>query len=113
MEDVNLQEATARLDGRIDTLANEMKAGFDRAFVQTQGGFDDFRRFVLFLDERVRKDMNQGFSRVERRFEAIETRLDRMDQRFDGMDDRFDRMDDRFDRMDQRFDEVVRLIKER
>ncbi len=106
MEGVNLREATTRLDGRLDTLATEMKAGFDRAFVQTQGGFDDFRRFVLFLDERVRKDMNQGFGRVERRFEAIDARFERQDERFVGIETRLDRID-------QRFDEVVRLIKER
>ena len=76
----------------VETLRAEMKAEFQRVFVQTQGGFEESHRFAMFLDERLRKEMTQGFSRVERRFEAV---------------------DARFDRVDKRFDEVIRLIKER
>ena len=104
----------------IDTLRAEMKVEFQRVFVQTQGGFEESHRFSMFLDERLRKDMNHGFSRMERRFEAVDARFDQVDKRFEAIDARFDRVDQRFeaiearlDRQDQRFDEIIRLIKER
>jgi len=103
----------AQVGDRIEALRSEMKAGFERAFAQTQGGFDEFHRFAMFLDERVRRDMNHGFGRMERRFEAVDTRFDRQDLRFDAIDRRFLEVDQRFEGIESRLDEIIRLIKER
>ena len=92
---MQVQESTDRLDGRIDTLAVEMKNGFDH----TQAGFDDHRRYAEFLVQGVREDMSVRFNHVERRFDSVDERFQRVDGRFDGMDERFDRLE--------------RLIKER
>ncbi len=73
--DAKIDALGNRLDAKVDALAAETKAGFDKAFRQTQGGFDDFRTYAEFLDERVRKDMNEGFNRIERRFDRLEERL--------------------------------------
>jgi hypothetical protein len=104
MADLNLQETAARLDTKIGALAADMKTGFENAFEQTQGGFDAWRDFAMFLDERVRKDMSERFNHVERRLDKIDERFDRADKRFDDIDLRFDAIDGRFNRMDQRFD---------
>ena len=31
--------------------------GFKKAFEQTQGGFEEFGRFAMFLDQRLREEM--------------------------------------------------------
>ena len=66
MDDTNLQETAARLDAKIDALSSEMKAEFQKAFDQTQGGFDASHDFAMFLDERLRKDISERFNQVER-----------------------------------------------
>lgn len=96
---LQLHETTDRLDGRIDALALEMKAGFEH----TQAAFDDHRRYAEFLTQGVREDMSVRFNRVERRFDAVDERFDRMSQ---GVEARFDSVEKRFDRLEK-------LIKER
>lgn len=109
MDDTDLQETYGRLEAKIDALSVEMKAGFARAFEQTQGGFDDFRAFATF----VRTEAAERAKQLERRIDGTNERIDRHDQRFDAIDKRFDALDRRFDRTDQRFDRLEQLIKER
>ena len=77
---VQLHESTNRLDGRIDALTAEMKAGFNHVFVQTQAGFDDHRRYAKFLVQGVREDLSKRFNQVERRFDSVDEHFDRLEQ---------------------------------
>jgi len=74
------------LDARIEALAVKTEAGFAKDFEQTQGGFEEFGRFAMFLDQRLREDMKARFEQVDKRFNQI-------DRRFDSMDERFDRLE--------------------
>jgi chaperonin cofactor prefoldin len=130
MNDTELQATLEKLDSKIDALADDMRAGFDRAdkqlesrlaetFTQTQGGFDASHDFAMFLDERLRGDMNARFDEVDsklgtidRRFDAVDARFDRLETRFDGLETRFDGLETRFDRLEMRFDGLEKLIKE-
>ena len=76
MDDTNLQETTARLDAKIDALSSEMTTRFDRAFEQTQGGFDDFQAFAIFM----RTETTEQFKQVHRRFDGMEDRFDRIEK---------------------------------
>ncbi len=113
MDDTHLQETAARLDARIDTLTADMKAGFAHAFEQTQGGFDAMRDFTIFLDERLRGEMNERFNRVERRLDGMDERSGRVERRLDAIDERFNHVERRFDGLDDRFDRLEKMIKER
>lgn len=73
--DAKIDALGHRLDAKVDALSADTKAGFAKTFEQTQGGFEDFRAYAEFLDERVRKDMSEGFNRIERRFDRLEERL--------------------------------------
>ena len=75
--------ADTRLEGRIDRLALEMRAGFAKAFEQTQGGFDEHRKFTEFVVHRsattLRMHMNRRFDEVDQRFDGLESRFDRLE----------------------------------
>lgn len=73
---MQLQDSTTRLDGRIDALALEMKAGFAKAFEQTQGGFNDHRACTEFVVERSAKSLR---TEMGRRFDGVEERFDRLE----------------------------------
>ena len=102
MDDTNLQETAARLDAKIDALAADMKAGFANAFEQTQGGFDDFQAFAIFM----RTETAEQFKQVSEQFNQVGEQFKQVHRRFDGLERRFDGMEDRFDRLEK-------LIKER
>lgn len=78
----HINETLTQLNAKVDSLStrvathDDLKAGFARAFEQTQGGFDDHRAYTEFVVERSAKIL-----RTE------------MGRRFDGMDDRFDRLE--------------------
>lgn len=82
--DAKIDALGARLDTKIDALAEKTEAGFANAFEQTQGGFEEFGRFAMFLDERLRKEMNERFTRVDRRFDGMDERFDRLEQLIKG-----------------------------
>jgi hypothetical protein len=71
-----------RLDKKIDALAEETKAGFAKAFEQTQGGFDAHRGFmeltVALHVGALRTDMNQRFDKVDARFDRLEAKFDHL-----------------------------------
>jgi len=94
----------ARLEGRIDRLALEMRAGFAKAFEQTQGGFDEHRKFTEFVVERSASTLRTFTEAVVER-SANTLRMD--------MNRRFDEVDKRFDKLESRFDRLEGLIKER
>lgn len=81
LSDITLEN----LDAKIEALRSDMEAGFARAFEQTQGGFEEFGRFAMFLDERLRKEMKERFTRVDRRFDGMDERFDRLEKRFDDL----------------------------
>jgi hypothetical protein len=89
MDNTNLQETAARLDAKIDALAVAMKTGFANAFEQTQGGFDDFQAFAIFM----RTETAEQFKQVHHRFDGLERRFDGLERRFDGLEGRFDRLE--------------------
>ncbi len=91
----HIEETLAQLTAKIDTLSTgmatrddfkafatheDLKAGFAKAFEQTQAGFDAHRGFMeLTVAHHVgalRTDMNQRFDKVEARFDRLETRFD-------------------------------------
>ena len=76
MDNTNLQETAARLDAKIDALSVEMKAQFQKGFDQTQGGFDDFQAFAIFM----RTETAEQFKQVHRRFDGMEDRFDRLEK---------------------------------
>ena len=106
MDDTNLQETAARADttiaAKIDALSIEMKAGFERAFEQTQGGFDDFQAFAIFM----RTETGEQFKQVDEQFKQVGEQFKQVDEQFKHVHRRFDGMEDRFDR-------IEKLIKER
>lgn len=56
--------------------------------------------------EDILNRMDDGFDKVNLRFETVDKRLDKIDGRLDRMDGRFDQIDGRLDRMDGRFEAV-------
>ena len=56
--DAKVDALSNRLDAKIDTLAADTKAGFVKAFEQTQGGFDDFRTY----ERRTSEPQRHGWS---------------------------------------------------
>jgi len=92
----HIEEALTQLNGKADGLSKQMvthqdlKAGFAKAFEQTQGGFHDQRAYTEFVVERstrmLREEMNA-------RFDQVDARFSRIDRRFDGMEERFDRLE--------------------
>ena len=53
-----------------------------------------------------RKDVDQRFDAIDRRFEQVDQRFDAIDRRFEQVDQRFDAIDQRFDAIDRRFEQV-------
>ena len=90
MNDITLENLDAKIDALGARLDKKLDDGFAKAFEQTQGGFDEHRKFTEFVVERsatiLREEMNTRFKEVDRRFNQV-------DRRFDGMDDRFDRLE--------------------
>ncbi len=86
VSDITLENLDAKIDALGTRLDKTIDDGFANAFEQTQGGFEEFGRFAMFLDERLRKEMSQRFNQVDRRFDGMEERFDRLEKRFDRLE---------------------------
>lgn len=79
----DLQAFATRDDLQAFATHEDLKAGFDKAFEQTQGGFEAHRRFMeLTVTHHVgalRTEMNERFDKVDVRFDTIESRFDRLE----------------------------------
>ena len=106
VSEITLENLDAKIDALGARLDKKIDDGFTKAFEQTQGGFEEFGRFAMFLDQRLREDMKT-------RFDHVDKRLDHVDKRFEQVDKRFNQLDRRFDGMDERFDRLENLIKGR
>lgn len=54
----------------------------------------------------IAQRMEEGFKRMDERFEAVDKRFEDMNQRFESMDKRFEDMNLRFESMDKRFESM-------
>lgn len=95
--------------GEIDALTRRVEAVEDRVEslqVQTGGNF----AAVVEGQAALRREVRDGFARVntrldgfDARFEGVEARLDGLENRFDGLENRFDGLENRFDGFENRF----------
>ena len=67
---------------------------------------------------RLRTEMHDGFSAIDRRFDIVDRRFDGVDQRFAGIEQRFEKVDGRLDAIDRqletidgRFEETHRFMR--
>lgn len=84
VSDITLENLDTKIDALGTRLDKKIDDGFTKAFQQTQGGFEEFGRFAVFLDERLRKEMNERFARVDRRFDGMGERFDRLEKLIKG-----------------------------
>ena len=54
----------------------------------------------------LRREMDQRFEAIDRRFEQIDQRFEAIDRRFEQMDQRFEAIDRRFEGIDRQFLEL-------
>jgi archaellum component FlaC len=87
----------------------------------TDDRMDDLKHQVDELGRRMetgfaeqRNEMNARFDRLEKnlevRFEKVDERFDKIDERFERVDERFERVDVKFERVDAKFDVVNEQI---
>lgn len=93
VSDITLENLNAKIDALGARFDGKIDDGFKKAFEQTQGGFEEFGRFAMFLDQRLREEMKTHFEQVDKRFAQVDKRFNQTDRRFDGMDERFDRLE--------------------
>ncbi len=89
----HIDETLAQLAAKVEGVSTELKsfatlddlkAGFAKAFAQTQGGFEEFGRFAMFLDERLRREMSERFTHVDRRFDGMDEQFNRLEKLIKG-----------------------------
>lgn len=57
VSDITLENLNAKIDALGARFDGKIDDGFKKAFEQTQGGFEEFGRFAMFLDQRLREEM--------------------------------------------------------
>ncbi len=60
----------------------------------------------------LRREMDQRFEAIDRRFEQMDQRFEAIDRRFEQMDQRFEAIDRRFGGIDRRFEGIDRQFLE-
>ena len=67
-------------------------------------------RRIAESENRIRKDMADGFqimeTKLEKRFDKIDERFDKIDERFAKMDERFATIDEKFDKFHDKFEGI-------
>ena len=77
---------------------------FDKIEIQFGKTDRQVRNHFDYLNQRLDKDVNQRFDKLEWRFDKLEQRFDKLEWRFDKLEQRFDKLEWRFDKLEQRFD---------
>ncbi|MEU3597556.1 hypothetical protein ABZ714_02280 [Streptomyces sp. NPDC006798] len=90
--------------GEVDALTRRVEAVEDRVEtlqIQTNGNF----AAVIEGQAALRREMRDGFAKVDTRLDEFGNRLDRLETRFDEFGNRLDEFGNRLDRVEIRLDE--------
>ncbi|MFE0424871.1 hypothetical protein [Streptomyces sp. NPDC058953] len=90
--------------GEVEALTRRVEAVEDRVEtlqIQTSGNF----AAVIEGQSALRREMREGFAKVNTRLDVLETRFDEFGNRLDEFGNRLDRVDTRLDEFGNRLDE--------
>ena len=105
LQEEDLEQITVYVREHLDEWMWEKRLGKPREVYEIE-----LRERTVRVEEELRHQrelMQEGFSRMDRRFEELR---EDMDRRFEQVDRRFEQVDQRFEQVDQRFEQITRRI---